>query len=110
MKQTPEFINSVTREGYPSGGTAMGEGLAIRWQEGMMPIGADGQLMPNGAFIETVIETARQRLEFFQTEMDGRFACDENAKAIEKLESALRWLDYRTAGRAARQVDNTYEV
>lgn len=101
--------NDVDSHGNPTGGSVTGTGLSINWQNGPLGRGADRQ-PPNGAFVETVIEAARQRIEFYQKASDGRFACRENAIAITKLEEALMWLDKRTRAREERQVEGTHQV
>ncbi len=84
-----------------------GTGLSIQWQRGPLGRDADRQ-QPNGAFVETVIEAARQRLDFYQSAGGGKFKCRENAIAITKLEEALLWLNKRTADREVRQVEGTH--
>ena len=101
--------NRLDAKGNPSGGIVSGTGLSIFWQDGPLGRGADRQ-EPNGAFVETVIAAARQRLEFYQTASLGRFACVENAEAIDLLTAALEVLDRRTQGREARQVEGTHTV
>lgn len=101
--------NFLDEHGNPTGGAVSGTGLHIDWQAG--PLGrGDDRLEPNGAFVETVISAAKQRLEFYQTASEGRFACRENAIAITKLDEALMWLNKRTADREARGVEGTHVV
>ena len=101
--------NNVDRQGNPTGGHATGCGMKIEWQNG--PLGRDGDRKePNGAFVETVIAAAKQRVEFYQKAKDGKFACTENAKAIEHLTLALDILDKRTKDREARKVEGTHAV
>lgn len=76
--------------------------LYVRWQDGI--VGEHGQ---NGAFVEDVIEAARQRIQFFNS--NPRFRCRENSLAITKLEEALQWLDWRTRERLLQNVENTYD-
>jgi hypothetical protein len=76
--------------------------IFIRWQNGIIQ---DGQ--QNGAFVEDVIEAARQRIMFFNSRPGSR--CRENSVAITKLEEALQWLDWRTRERLNQGVENTYE-
>lgn len=109
MKDTFDAHNELDANGNPSGGSVSGVGLSISWQIGPLGRGADRQL-PNGAFVETVIDAARQRIEFYQKASNGKFACRENAIAITKLEEALLWLDKRTRDREARQVEGTHTV
>lgn len=101
---------SVDRAGNPTGGTTWLnppadpgiDAIRIHWQDGI--IGEEGQ---NGAFIEDVLEAARQRLRFFNSVDHTR--CRENSLAITKIEEALQWLDWRTRQRLAQDVENTYE-
>ena len=99
-----EASNWLDDNGCPSGGNAVGCGIKIEFQNGALGRGADRK-EPNGAFVETVIDIARQRIAFYQ---EGKFACRENAIAITKLEEALMWLNKRTADREARQVEGTH--
>lgn len=91
-------------DGNPEGGQTHGTGFAIAWQRG--PLGrGDDRKAPNGAFVEDVIDAARDRIEFYQR---SRFACGANARALEHLEAALRELRARTADREARGVEGTH--
>ncbi len=111
-------INVVSRfttdqDGNPTGGhTEMFVGgdednsptqaIDINWQDGI--VGESGQ---SGAFVEDVLEAARQRIQFFNS---TRFRCRENSIAITKIEEALQWLDWRTRQRLQQDVENTYET
>jgi len=101
--------NDVDDKGNPTGGIVRGVGMAIDWQNGPLGRGADRQ-EPNGAFVETVIAAAKQRIEFYQSPngVPGRFNCRENAMAITKLDEALMWLNKRTQDREARDVEGTH--
>jgi hypothetical protein len=96
--------NLSTPEGNPSGGSVKGIGLSIEWQNGPLGRGAD-RIEPNGAFVETVISAAVKRIEFYQA---SKFNCRENAIALTHLETALLWLNKRTADREAREVEGTH--
>ncbi len=99
-----ENYNDV--KGIPTGGVANGVGIQIAWQNG--PLGRDEHReIPNGAFVETVIDIARQRIQYYQ---DSKFKCRENAIAITKLEEALMWLNKRTQDRETRKVEGTHTV
>jgi hypothetical protein len=88
----------------PAGGFVKGVGLDIQWQSG--PLAVDGvRKEPNGAFVETVIAAAKQRIEEYQS---SRFACEENADAIVLLDLALKRLDYRTRRRVEAGVEGTH--
>lgn len=116
IRNSGELVEShfhVDRAGNPTGGETVmlapgaptsdsEQVILIRWQDGI--VGPDGQ---NGAFVEDVIEAARQRIQFFNS---TKFRCRENSLAITKLEEALMWLDARTDARLKQGVENTYEV
>lgn len=102
----PSYANIMDHEGRPAGGYVHDVGLYITWQNG--PLAVDGERKrPNGAFVETVIKAAKQRLEFYQR---SPFACDENASAIGLLNHAVAVLNSRTARRAAEGVEGTWNV
>lgn len=93
----------VTTMEAPGGGASRDgtTAMIIRWQDG--PVDDAGQ---NGAFVEDVIEAARQRIQFFNSHQ--QFRCRENSLAITKLEEALQWLDWRTRVRTQQGVENSY--
>lgn len=93
-------------DGNPGGGHTYGTGFTIAWQNGPLGRGEDRK-DPNGAFVETIIHAALDRLAYYQR---SQFACDENARAIEHLSEALWALNSRTASREARDVEGTHEV
>lgn len=111
--------NNNNEQGNPAGGSVRAPGLIIEWQDGPLgvctcPLPHTGLHLvecarqePNGAFVETVIEAALQRIRYYQ---EGKFACRENALAITKLEEALHWLDHRTRAREARGVEGSHTV
>ena len=110
IRQSERLVDSkfvTDRGGNPTGGTTqliVAKGtipLSIVWQDGI--VGEEGQ---NGAFVEDVMEAARQRLQFFQA---SKFRCRENAIALTHLETALAWLDFRTRAREVEGVENSYE-
>ena len=90
--------------GNPTGGTTIGTGIEIHWQDGPLGRGPDRK-PPNGAFVEGVIAAAVDRIEYYQA---SKFKCRENAIAITKLQEALQWLQWRTMSREARQVEGTH--
>lgn len=99
-----DAVNKCNADGNPAGGFVHGVGMTIDWQDGPLGRGADRK-EPNGAFVETVIDAARQRIQFYQ---DSKFSCRENAIAITKLEEALLWLNKRTADRERKGVEGTH--
>ena len=101
-----DALNDVDAKGNPLGGRVRGTGLLIDWQDGPLGRGENRQI-PDGAFVETVIAAAKQRIEFYQYVADGKFKCRENAMAITKLDEALMWLQCRTQDRETRQVEGT---
>ena len=101
------YGNRTDDNANPTGGSVVGTGLTILWQNG--PLGRPPKLA-TGAFVEDVIEAARQRLEFYQKASGGRFACRENALAITKLEEALHWLIARRMEREARGVQGEHKA
>ncbi len=90
----------------PAGGVSCGRGFTISWQNGPLGRGSERK-EPNGAFVETIIAAAKDRLEFYQ---ESRFACEENANAIEFLKDALAVLDGRTNRREVEGVEGTHAV
>lgn len=115
IRQSEQLVTSqftTDQDGNPTGGVtnivvphpkAIQPAATIRWQNGIID-SSDGQ---NGAFIEDVLEAARQRLQFFNSH--PQFRCRENSLAITKIEEALQWLDWRTRQRLAQGVENTYK-
>ncbi len=99
--------NRLDGNGNPSGGDVRGPGLDIVWQDG--PLGRPPK-PTTGAFVEDVIEAARQRLEFYQTASGEKFKCRENALAITKLEEAMHWLTARRMEREARGVQGEHKA
>lgn len=98
--------NWLDDDQQPLGGFASGVGMSITWQNG--PLGrGDDRIPPNGAFVETVIAAAKQRIEFYQS---TEFACAENAWAINRLQGALDWLNDRTQRRECEGVEGTHAL
>ncbi len=101
--------NEVDGDGNPTGGTVRGTGLIIDWQDG--PLGrGDDRKEPNGAFVETVLAAAKQRIEFYQTASNGKYACQTNADAINNIHAALQCLEARTRDRETRGVEGEHKV
>lgn len=104
--ETPFYQrHDLDAEGRPDGGVTWGDGFTITWQKG--PLGrGENRAIPNGAFVENIINAAIGRIEFYQA---GQFACDENAEALQHLIDARDALRSRTANREARGVEGTHE-
>ena len=105
MNQKLETTNDNDATGNPEGGSVRGVGITIDWQNG--PLGrGDDRKEPNGAFVEGVVAAAIQRIAYYQA---SKFSCRENAIALTHLETALLWLNKRTADREARDVEGTHQ-
>lgn len=91
--------------GNPAGGCSSGTGVCISWQNGPLGRGENRQ-EPNGAFVETIIAIAIDRLMYYQR---SDFSCKENANAIGALRVAWSHLRDRTAERENRGVEGTHE-
>lgn len=105
MQQPFTAVNTNDENNNPAGGYVRGHGLTIDWQNG--PLGRnEGRTEANGAFVETVIAAAIQRIEYYNS---SRFRCRENSLAITHLEEALHWLNHRTARRESEGVEGTHE-
>ena len=96
--------NWTDESGNPAGGVASGTGFAISWQNGPLGRGEDRR-EPNGAFVETIIKAAMQRIEFYQ---GTRFKCEENREAIYHLDMALAELSSRTSRRESQNTEGTH--
>lgn len=106
MKQEICCMNFRDDNDNPTGGSVTGRGISILWQNGPLSLGGE-RLEPNGAFVEGVIQAARQRLIHYQ---DSAFACDENERAIMHLGLALDALESRTRRRTEAGIEGTHEV
>ena len=89
----------------PAGGTVVGLGFTIVWQNGPLGRGAE-RMRPNGAFVEDIIDAVISRIKYYQ---DSKFACEENADALIALEQAAIRLSDRTVNREVRNVEGTHE-
>lgn len=108
MMQDYDAVHVLDNDGNPAGGTSIAVGVHIAWQRGALGRGDDRQ-EPNGAFVETVIQIAADRLNFYQEGADGRFACAENAAAILCLKMAIDTLNRRTQRRENEGVEGTHD-
>lgn len=92
--------------GNPAGGVTYGRGFTIGWQNGPLGRGEE-RAEPGGAFVEDVIAAVIDRIRFYQR---SKFACPQNAIALDSLDNALRVLRERTESREARGVEGTHEL
>lgn len=76
--------------------------VEIPFQKG--PIKCQGV---NGVFMEDLLAICVSQLKYFQNSV---LNCQENQKAIEKIEEAMMYLRKRTANRIRRKVQGLYEV
>jgi len=106
--ETKELVSEhrLDADGNPAGGATVARGVRIQWQDGPLGRGEERK-EPNGAFVEDVIRAAADRLEFYQS---TKFACDENAQALARLQTALNILQSRTKQRERRGVEGTHEI
>jgi len=103
---TPIFTeNWSDSNNNPAGGVVFGPGFTISWQNGPLGRGSERK-EPNGAFVENIIKAAATRIEYYQ---NSKFACEENAQALDHLNAALWILNNRTKDREARQVEGTHK-
>ena len=78
--------------------------ITISWQNGALGRGNEKR-EPNGAFVEDVIDAVIRRIAAYQ---DSKFACPENADALDSLRQAAKRLDDRTKSRESREVEGTH--
>ena len=110
--------DAVDSDGNPAGGNARDgpinhtdphrcgfPGILIRWQDG--PV-ADRHRYgaQNGAFVEDVLLCVKKRIEFYQA---SKFACMENAQALESVQTAIKALEDRRKDRRDRGVEGKHE-
>jgi len=96
----------VDNSDAPEGGHTFGVGFSISWQRG--PLGAvdsPDRQEPNGAFVEDVLDAVIDRIQQYEK---SRFACDENALALDYLLKAAEALDSRTKRREANKTEGTH--
>jgi hypothetical protein len=93
--------NWLTPEGNHDGGVSFGFGYAIAWQRGPVQEEEDrdieaGQVPKNngrnGAFLIEVLKACRHQLSIYQ---NGKFACEENDKALSALDACIELLEMR---------------
>lgn len=105
-------FTSVFAEDYRTVGGAHSR-YAIKTKEGEILArlsfqdGAIKEAGVNGVMVEDLLAIVIDRLEGFQA---GPYACEENAGALIKAKSALKYLQDRTKAREARGVEGTHKV
>ena len=77
----------------------------VFWQDG--PVNRDAGQEPNGAFVEDVMQICAERIAFYEC---SKFACAENAEALNHLLAAIGALKQRRADRAARGVQGKHKA
>lgn len=94
-KYESSHFTTVTPDGKEiiSGGTSYGTGFCISWQNGAIK---EPENDINGAFVETIIDAAKDRLNAYQQTVAK---CPENQEAIALLTKALEVLNNRTKRR-----------
>lgn len=108
MKQGHYEEHWLDANGNPAGGVSTGRGFTISWQNGPLGNGVtEPRKLPNGAFVEDVIQAVIGRIEFYQK---SRFACERNELALQALRGAAVELDMRTKDRESRAVEGTHAV
>lgn len=114
MKSNISQNHKSDEQGRPAGGSTHGRGFTIAWQDGPLkelPVGAElpNVRVPNGAFVEDIIQAAIGRLKFDEEVFGGVFSCQENEDAIHFLERAAVCLDARTKRREAAGTERTHQ-
>lgn len=59
-----------------------------------------------GTTVEEMLRVAKERLVF----LNSQFPCEENERAIRKIDKAIEWLDARTKDREERGVEGKHEA
>lgn len=98
--------NFTSSDGNPEGGRVTGCGIAIDWQNGPLAGPGGNEIPRNGAFVEEVLEAAKQRLEYYQT---TKFKCLENEEAIEFICQALGSIHKRLTRRKSDGIAGTHQ-
>lgn len=107
MQQAFTSTHENDESGRPAGGHSEATGISVTWQNGPLGrAGTDERIEPNGAFVETLIAIAADRIRYYN---ENGFGCRENSLAITKLEEAIHWLNARTSRRTQQGVEGTHE-
>lgn len=114
--QTLVTDNRSLEDGTPDGGSAVClvpsgdvqlEVLRLRWQQGALVDPDTKQERPaNGVFLATVARVVVDRLEYYQS---TKFACAENAEALEHFRKGLALLEKRANRRSGEGTLGTHE-
>ena len=113
---TQEWTNTnfVDDCGNPAGGwfkveTPAGYVLMYgEWQNGPLVIDNDAS-DPNGVFVETLLRIGLNRVEFYQSVNEGRFACGENTEVMYHVNEAIKAMQARSKRREAAGILGTHE-
>lgn len=105
--QSGIVAENIMTNDTPTGGSVIGKGIDIQWQDGARAVGTEEMQDSNGAFVEDVIYAALQRLQFFN---ETQYRSRENSMAITHLEEALGALNLRRLARQVRGVEGKHEV
>lgn len=109
--RVPATENWITVENHRDmsgkvlGGVARGVGFNIEWQNGGMD--RSGGDLPNGAFVEDLIQVVIDRLTNYQA---SPFSCEENQDALASLRKAYDHLTMRRERRFQQGVLGKDEV
>lgn len=94
--------NWTNEDGTHAGGVSTGIGFTISWQRG--PLNEAGR---NGAFLLEVLGACKHQLAYYQ---DSKFACDENAIALNHVKEAIAALESRRNKRKDEGKLGTHQV
>lgn len=97
--------NWTDGNGNHQGGQSYGPGFAIAWQRG--PMAGALEENQNGALVITVLSAVLDQVKYFQ---DSKFACEENALAIEHIQAALNAMNSRKGRRKDESKLGTHDV
>lgn len=95
------------QNGNPAGGTSLGPGTSISWQNGPMVDSEGNPIMQNGAFPEDIINAIIDRINYYQS---TKFYCADNQEIIHHLTQAQEVVQRRQQAREARGVRGTHEA
>ncbi len=109
--------NRSLEDGTPDGGSAVCfvpcgtnklEVLRLNWQQGALVDAATKQERPqNGIFLATLVRVVVDRLEYYQS---TKFACSENATALDYFRKGLELLEKRADRRSKEGTLGTHDA